>query len=320
MSKPRQFSFVDSEFDSRKGTRRGQFLAKMEQVVPWQRLLSLIEPHYQDPVSGRRRLDLEMMLRIHLMQIWFGYGDLAMEEALLEVHLLRRFSGISTVQGAPDETTICKFRHLLEKHALSEAIFAAVNEYLGEQGLIMRRGTIVDATIIAAPTSTKNSAHERDPEMHQTKKGNQWYHGMKAHVGVDLETGLVHSVTVTAANVSDLAETSKLLHGEEALIFADAGYVGAQKREELAAVKAEWQIAKRRSAVTKLAEDVREIVREAERIKAMLRAKVEHVFQVMKCVFGYRKAKYRGLSKNGAHVTRMMAMVNLHKASVALVG
>ena len=320
MSKPRQFSFVDSEFDSRKGTRRGQFLAKMEQVVPWQVLLAVIEPHYQDPASGRRRLDLEMMLRIHLMQIWFGYGDLAMEEALLEVHLLRRFAGITSVQGAPDETTICKFRHLLERHNLSAEIFTAVNGFLGEQGLLLRRGTIVDATIIAAPTSTKNSTGQRDPEMHQTKKGNQWYHGMKAHVGVDLETGLVHHVTATSANVSDIVETAKLLHGKEEMIFADAGYTGAHKREELCAVKAEWQIAKRRGSVDKLPQALREIVRDTERVKAMLRAKVEHVFQVMKCVFGFRKVKYRGITKNGAHVTRMMAMVNLHKASVALVG
>jgi transposase, IS5 family len=320
MNIPRQFSFVDSEFDSRKPTRRGQFLAKMEQVVPWQRLRAVVEPHYRDPASGRRRLDLEMMLRIHLMQIWFGYGDLAMEEALLEVHVLRRFAGITSVQGAPDETTICKFRHLLEQHGLSEGIFTAVNEYLSSEGLVVRRGTIVDATIISAPTSTKNSKGERDPEMHQTKKGNQWYHGMKAHVGVDLESGLVHTVTVTSANVSDVTETPKLLHGQESVVFADAGYVGAAKREVLKDVKVDWQIAARRSTVEKLPEAVREIVRESERIKAMLRAKVEHVFQVLKCVFGYRKVKYRGMTKNGAHMARMMAMVNLHKAANALVG
>jgi transposase, IS5 family len=199
---PRQLSFVDSEFDSRKPTRRAIFLQKMEKVVPWERLRAVIEPHYRDPVSGRRRLDLDMMLRIHLLQNWFGYGDLAMEEALLEVHALRRFAGITTVQGAPDETTICKFRHLLEKHGLLEALFATVNTFLSEQGLLLRSGTIVDATIIAAPTSTKNSTGTRDPEMHQAKKGNQWHHGMKAHIGVDSESGLVHTVTVTSANVA----------------------------------------------------------------------------------------------------------------------
>jgi transposase, IS5 family len=317
---PRQLSFVDSEHNARKGTRRGRFLAKVEQVVPWKDLLAVIEPHYQNPASGRRRLDLEMMLRLHLMQIWFGYSDLAMEEALLEVHLLRRFAGITSVTGAPDETTICKFRHLLEKHDLSASIFAAVNAYLDKEGLVMRKGTVVDATIVAAPTSTKNNTGARDPEMHQTKKGNQWYHGMKVHVGTDLETGLVHTVTVTPANTADVTETAKLLHGQEEVIFADAGYVGAPRRAELANVKADWQIAQRRTTVEKLEEGLRKVVRETERVKSMLRAKVEHTFQVMKCVFGYRKVKYRGLAKNGAHVTRMMAMVNLHKATVALAG
>jgi transposase, IS5 family len=317
---PRQLSFVDSEFDRRKPTRRAIFLQKMEKVVPWERLRAVIEPHYRDPASGRRRLDLDMMLRIHLLQNWFGYGDLAMEEALLEVHVLRRFAGITTVQGAPDETTICKFRHLLEKHGLSEALFATVNTFLSEQGLLLRSGTIVDATIIAAPTSTKNSTGTRDPEMHQAKKGNQWHHGMKAHIGVDSESGLIHTVTVTSANVADVTETAKLLHGEEAVVFADAGYVGAQKREEMSEVKAELHIARRRTAVEKLPEELREIVRETERVKAMLRAKVEHAFQVMKCVFGYAKVRYRGLAKNGAQVLRLFALVNLHKAAVSLTG
>jgi transposase, IS5 family len=317
---PRQLSFVDSEFDSRKPTRRALFLQKMEKVVPWERLRAVIEPHYRDPASGRRRLDLDMMLRIHLLQNWFGYGDLAMEEALLEVHALRRFAGITTVQGAPDETTICKFRHLLEKHGLSEALFAEVNAFLSEQGLLLRSGTIVDATIIAAPTSTKNSTGTRDPEMHQAKKGNQWHHGMKAHIGVDSESGLIHTVTLTSANVADVTETAKLLHGEEEVVFADAGYVGAQKREEMSEVKAKLHIARRRSAVEKLPEELREIVRETERVKAMLRAKVEHAFQVMKCVFGYVKVRYRGLAKNGAQVLRLFALVNLHKAAVSLTG
>ena len=228
----KQMSFADAEYaGKRKQTRRERFLLEMDQVVPWKPLLALIEPHYPKGEGGRPAYPLDAMLRVHLMQNWFGYSDPAMEEALYETTILRLFAGLQ-LDRIPDETTILNFRRLLERYGLSTALFEVVNRYLGEHGLMLRHGTVVDATIIHAPSSTKNKEGKRDPEMHQTKKGNQYYFGMKAHIGVDAESGLVHSLVGTAANAGDVTQVDKLLHGEETHVCGDAGYTGVQNRDE----------------------------------------------------------------------------------------
>ena len=224
-----QISFSDAEYaGKRKKTRREVFLEEMELVVPWKALLGLIEPHYPVAGRGRRPYPLESMLRVHLMQNWFALSDPAMEEALYEIASLRAFAHLSLGEPIPDETTILNFRHLLEANDLAEDILKAVNAHLARKGLLLKRGSIVDATIIAAPSSTKNAEGERDPEMHQTKKGNQWHFGMKAHIGVDADSGLVHTVTTTAANEADVEQIADLLHGKEQHVWADSGYRGAQ--------------------------------------------------------------------------------------------
>lgn len=307
-----QLSFSDAEYaGKRKQTRREKFLAEMESVVPWDALLSLIEPVYPKAGNGRPPYALKTMLRIHLLQNWFGYSDPAMEEALYEVAPLRRFAGLSLSRGSvPDETTILHFRHLLEAHEVAPKILAAVNDYLTRQGLLLREGTIVDATIIHAPPSTKNRDKARDPEMHQTKKGNQWYFGMKAHIGADVDSGLVHTVTTTAANVADVTEVGELLHGKENEVFADAGYIGADKRAPKRGRR--WYIAAQRGKVKAIANDeLRELHEQYEHIKASIRAKVEHPFRVVKRQFGYTKVRYRGLAKNGAQIMTLFALSNL---------
>ena len=302
----------------RKPTRRDVFLAEMDQVVPWAELCAVIEPHYpKDPkpgAGGRRPVGLERMLRIHFLQQWYALSDPGVEEALYDSAAMRRFVGIDLGQeGAPDETTVCKFRHLLEKHGLADRLFAAVSEHLKRHGLKLSQGTLVDATIIAAAPSTKNRDKARDPAMHQTKKGNQWYFGMKAHIGVDERTGLVHTVTSTAANVADVTEVAKLLHGKEQHVYGDAGYAGAPKRAPKRG-RTFW-IAARRS-VAKAIEDpvLRAITEQLEHVKASIRAAVEHPFRVLKRQFGYVKVRYKGLTKNGAQVTTLFALVNLWMA------
>jgi IS5 family transposase len=226
-----QISFSDAEYAGKsKKTRREVFLEEMELVVPWKALLELIEPHYPAAGRGRRPYPLESILRVHLMQNWFTYSDPAMEEALYEIASLRGFARLSLTEPIPDETTILNFRHLLEQSDLAEDIFKRVNTHLARKGLLLKRGSIVDATIIAAPSSTKNAEGKRDPEMHQTRKGKQWHFGMKAHIGVDADSGLVHTVTTTAANEADVNQVADLLHGKEAQVYADSGYRGAQSR------------------------------------------------------------------------------------------
>ncbi len=247
----KQMTFADAEYaGKRKQTRKELFLIEMDQVVPWMGLMALIEPHYPKGEGGRPAYQLMAMLRVHLMQNWFGYSDPAMEEALYETNILRQFSGLS-LERIPDETTILNFRRLLEKHELAAGILAVINGYLGDRGLSLRQGTIVDATLIHAPSSTKNKDGKRDPEMHQTKKGNQYYFGAKAHIGADEESGLVHSVVVTAANVADITQVDQLLHGEENVVCADAGYTGVEKRSEHEGRPVIWQIAARRGTYKK---------------------------------------------------------------------
>ncbi len=293
----KQMTFADAEYaGKRKQTRKELFLIEMDQVVPWKGLIALIEPHYPKGEGGRPAYPLMAMLRVHLMQNWFGYSDPAMEEALYETTILRQFAGLN-LERIPDETTILNFRRLLEKHELAAGILAVINGYLGDRGLSLRQGTIVDATLIHAPSSTKNKDGKRDPQMHQTKKGNQYYFGMKAHIGADAESGLVHSVVGTAANVADVTQVDKLLHGKENMVGADAGYTGVEKRPEHEGREVIWQIAARRSTYKKLSKRsaLYKAKRKIEKSKAQVRAKVEHPFRVIKRQFGYVKTRFRGL-------------------------
>lgn len=315
-----QISFSDAEYaGKRKKTRREVFLSEMEQVVPWKALLKVIEPHYPVAGRGRRPYPLEAMLRVHLMQNWFALSDPAMEEALYEIASLRNFAGLNLSEPIPDETTILNFRHMLEESDLAEDIFKQVNAHLARKGLLLKRGSIVDATIIAAPSSTKNAEGERDPEMHQTKKGNQWHFGMKAHIGVDADSGLVHTVTTTAANEADVEQVADLLHGKEEQVWADSGYRGAQSRVDRDKLK--WHIAARPSDIAKLPEGkAKARLQQREHNKASIRAKVEHPFRVIKRQFGLMKVRFRGLQKNTAHLVTLFALSNLWMARRRLMG
>ena len=309
-----QLSFSDAEYaGKRKKTRREVFLEEMELVVPWQALLKVIEPFYPVAGRGRRPYPLKVMLRVHLMQNWFALSDPAMEEALYEITSLRTFAGLSLNEPIPDETTILNFRHLLEEYDLAEDVLKQVNAHLTRKGLLLKRGSIVDATIIAAPSSTKNAEDERDPEMHQTKKGNQWYFGMKAHIGVDADSGLVHTVTTTAANEADVEQVADLLHGKAQQVWADSGYRGTQSRVDRDNLQ--WHIAARPSDIAKLPEDkAKARVQKQEHRKASVRAKVEHPFRVIKRQFGLVKVRFRGLQKNTAHLSTLFALSNLWMA------
>jgi len=295
-----QISFADAEqAGKRKKTRREVFLGEMELVVPWKALLKIIEPHYPVAGRGRRPYPLEAMLRVHLMQNWFALSDPAMEEALYEIASLRTFAGLG-LEAIPDETTILNFRHLLEASDLAEDTFKQVNAHLAKKGLLLKRGCIVDATIIAAPSSTKNESGERDPEMHQTKKGNQWHFGMTAHIGVDADLGLVHTVTTTAANEADVEQVSDLLHGKEDAVWADSGYRGAQARVKR---DVQWHIAGRPSDMAKMPDGrAKARARKQEYQKASMRAKVEHPFRVIKRQFGLAKVRFKGPSRRPASV------------------
>ena len=294
-----------------KKTRKRQFLAGMERVVPWSELVALIAPYYPEGKSGRPPFALETMLRVYFMQQWFGLSDPAMEEALHDVPLYCQFAQLDPgLSRLPDESTILRFRHLLEAGDLSQQIMAAINATLAAKGLLLKTGTVVDATLIAAPSSTKNKDGERDPEMHQTKKGNQWHFGMKAHIGVDADSGLVHSVIGTAANACDVTQGHDLLHGDESVVFADAGYQGAEKRAEATGVT--WQVAMRPGKRKQQKHTPWGALNEqAEKLKASVRAKVEHPFRVIKCQFGFMKVRYRGLKKNTAQLFTLFALSNL---------
>jgi IS5 family transposase len=301
---------------STKRTRKREFLGEMNRVVPWAALVELVAPHAPEGKRGRPPFAVETMLRIHFMQQWFTLSDPAMEEALHDVPLFREFAGLDNWSTRlPDESTILRFRHLLEKHKLAERMLVTVNELLRGKGLLLKAGTVVDATLIAAPSSTKNASGERDPEMHQSKKGNQWYFGMKAHIGVDAESGLVHTVRATSGNVNDVIEANALLHGEETDVFADAGYQGAHKRPD-AREGVAWHVAMRPGKRRALDKSRRshELIDEIEQLKASVRAKVEHPFRVIKRQFGHVKVRYRGLKKNTAQLSTLFALANLWMA------
>ncbi len=298
----------------------------MNATIPWATWVGLVEPFYFVDVAGKRgrkAKPVETMLRMYLLQAWFCLSDEGVEDAVYDSYAMRRFMGLDfAVEQVPDATTLLHFRHLLEKHSLGEKLLAAQGEIFETEGWIMRGGSIVDATIIAAPSSTKNAAGQRDPQMHQTKKGNQWYFGMKAHIGVDAGTGYVHSVTATAANVHDLDEAVNLVRGDDEVVYGDAGYQGVAKRPEIAGdeylSKAEWRVAARKGALQTMTEHERAM---ASR-QASVRAKVEHPFLIVKRDFGFTKTRYRGIGKNLNHLHVLFASANwlMRARAVALMG
>jgi IS5 family transposase len=312
----RQITFSHSEFSAKKKTtRREKFLSEMDEVVPWMDLIRLIEPYYPKGERGRPPVGIERMLRLYFLQQWYSLSDELLEETIYDSLAMRIFTGIDlNSEKVPDATTLLKFRHLLEKHELTKQILNAVNNLLQKHSLFLREGTIVDATIIEAAPSTKNKSKSRDPEMHQTKKGNEWHFGMKAHIGVDADSGLVHTVVGTAANEADINQTHNLLRGDEKVAWADAGYNGVEKRAEVLAKAPEinWQVAAKRGSIKSMAEGtLKELYRQVETLKASVRAKVEHPFHIIKNLFGYKKTRYRGLSKNTAQIYGLFALANL---------
>lgn len=290
-------------------SKREQFLEEMEQVVPWAELQGLVEPHYPKGENGRPPVGMSIMLRVYFLQQWFNLSDPGAEEALYESPALRRFAGVDLGRApAPDESTILQFRHLLEKHDLGGAMLQAVNEYLESRGIRISRGTIVDATILHAPSSTKNRSGERDPEMHQTRKGKQWYFGLKAHIGVDSKQGHVHSVCTSAASVADKHMLPDLLHGDERKVWGDGAYQGQREAIRQAAAQAQDMTSRR----VKYKNFVDEIQKAKNRVKARVRAKVEHPFRILKRIFGFEKVRYRGLHKNHQRLCASFALVNLY--------
>ena len=304
-----------------KKTRKRQFLAQMDKVVPWDDLVALIAPYYPEGRNGRPPFSLHSMLRIHFLQQWFSLSDPAMEEAFFDTPLYSEFAQLEAMSRLPDESTILRFRHRLEKHKLAEQILNTVNDLLSARGLLLKAGTVVDATLIPAPTSTKNKDKARDPDMHSSKKGNQWHFGMKAHIGVDAESGLVHTMRATSGNVHDIIEGNSLLHGGETVAFGDAGYQGVDKRPDAKATVA-WHVAmgpgKRRALDKDKQADA--LIDQAEKLKAGIRAKVEHPFRVIKRQFGFIKVRYKGLKKNAAQLMTLFALSNLWMVRSKLAG
>lgn len=295
----------------KKRTKREVFLGEMDAVVPWLRLEALIAPHYVKPRKGRPQMPLSVMLRIYFLQQWYNLSDPGAEEALYDMHSMRNFTGLDLAHDAiPDETTILNFRHLLEHHNLTEALFGAVSGYLEERSLLMRGGTIMDATLIAASPSTKNTTKKRDPEMSQTKKGNQWYFGMKMHIGVDAKSGLVHTVKTTTAKVHDAKVTDELIRPDDAAVFGDKGYVSDKRKRAARKNGILWAVKDKRKPGRCLSSSQKK----RNRKHGSVRAKVEHVFRVIKCQFAYRKTRYRGLAKNAAQMFSLMALANLYIA------
>ena len=291
-------------------SKRELFLDQMEEVVPWSELLALVAPHYPKAGNGRQPVGLSIMLRTYFLQQWFNLSDPGVEEAFYESPVLRRFAGVDLGRAAaPDETTILRFRHLLEEHALGAAILVRVNRYLDARGIRITTGTIVDATIIHAPSSTKNSSGERDPDMHQTRKGKQWYFGAKAHIGMDSKEKVVHSVATSAASVADAHMLSDLLHGEEKKVWGDGAYQGQGKVIRQAAPEAQDMTSRR----IKYKNYVDQVAKRKNTTKARVRSKVEHAFRILKRTFGFTKVRYRGISKNHQWLCAAFALVNLYQ-------
>lgn len=308
-----QLTFAEAEYNGKKRkTRREKFLERMDGLIPWKKLEQQLAKKYSNGKVGRKPYPLSVMLRVHVMQLLYNLSDPAMEDALYEIESMRRFAGLRLSDNLPDETTILNFRHFLEKHKFGQRLFDTIQSHLASQGLKLQEGSIVDATIIAAPTSTKNKTGKRDPDMHQTKKGNEWHFGMKMHVAVDESLGLIHSITTTSANVHDITQVDQLLHGNEKRVWGDAGYRGIEKRAEHAARTVDWLIACRPGVRSKLPKS--DPLVEAEKSKASVRAKVEHCFHRIKCQFGYSKVRYRGLEKNTSRLYLLAGFTNLLRA------
>jgi len=308
--KQRTFSEVDFATYS-KSTRKQEFLRTMNDVLPWDSLIDIVQPYYPNKKNGRPSIKLETMLRIHFLQIWYGLSDPAAEEAIYDSLAMREFAQIDLgTEGAPDETTICRFRHLLEKYSLGKKIFEELNEYLTKCKIQIRTGTIVDATIISAPSSTKNKNKARDPEMHQTRKGNQWYFGMKLHIGVDSRTGLIHSMATTPANTHDSKLLPELLHGKERRIYGDSAYRNQKKKFLECAPFAKDFTNERAYRNTPLDETVRK----KNRYKSSLRAKVEHPFLFIKRHWHSGKIRYKGLEKNTNWYYIVCGLVNIYRS------
>lgn len=305
----KQRTFASAAWSAKgKVTRREHFLGEMDAVIPWARLLALIEPHYPKNGAGRQPHAMERMLRIYFMQNWFNLSDPQAEDSLYDIESMRRFAGIElTEDDIPDESTILRFRHLLEQHKLTEAIFAEVRSLLEEKRLLLKSGTIVDATIIAAPPSTKNAEKARDPEMHQTRKGKQWHFGMKAHVGTD-KRGIVHSLATTDAAAADITQMHKLLHGEESEVFGDQAYWSEAHRQSAAARGIRYRVNRRGSSAKPLTDHQLFI----NQVRSKARARGEHAFHVVKRLWGFAKVRYRGLAKNTARLFTAFALANLY--------
>ncbi|MBB5404417.1 IS5 family transposase [Paraburkholderia youngii] len=313
----RQIGFAEAEsLGKNRVTKRQRFLAEMEKLVPWQRLLLATGPYYPKGERGRPPVGLERMLRIYFLQQWYGLSDEGLEDALCDSIAMRAFAGIDLArENVPDATTLLKFRRLLVDHELTRKLFDEIGIELCERGLMMKEGTLVDATIFEAPPSTKNAGNSRDPEMHQAKKGNDGHFGMKAHLGVDADSGLVHSLVTTAANESDVSQAHALLHGYAREAFGDAGYTGVGKREDMKGKTVKWYVAPRRSKIKAMPEGaLKELVVAVERTKAQIRARVEHPFHVVKNLFRHRKVRYKGLLKNTAQLFSLFALANLAMA------
>lgn len=314
----KQQTFTDLEYSFRKKkTKREEFLEIMDEIIPWDEWVDVIVPYYPDGKRGRPPMGIERMLRMYLLQIWFNLSDPATEDAIYDSYAMRKFTGIDFMtENVPDETTLCKFRHLLEENGLNKLFFDAINRVMVDSGHMMKGGTIVDATIINAPSSTKNAEKARDPEMHQTKKGNEWRFGMKCHIGVDAGSGFIHTLEVTAANEHDVTVASRLIREDDEVVYGDSGYLGIQKRSEVRddthLSTIDYRINRRPHSLPKVSDNAIDWERLIEHRKSSTRCKVEHAFRIIKCQFGYTKTRYRGLKKNGNRLYAMFACANLY--------
>ena len=314
----KQQTFSDYKYSNRKRkTKREEFLEIMDEIIPWDEWISLIIPYYPSGKRGRPPIGIEIMLRMYLLQVWFNLSDEGTEDAIYDSYAMRKFVGINFLEeDVPDATTLLKFRRLLEKHGLNKLFFEAINRVMVETGHMLKGGSVVDATIINAPSSTKNAQKQRDPEMHQTKKANEWRFGMKCHIGVDAFSGLVHTIEVTPANVHDIAVASKLIREDDNVVYGDSGYLGLEKREEIVSDEhlsaIDYRINRRPSSLQKVSDSLIDWDRVIEHAKSSVRCKVEHPFRIIKCLFGYRKVTYKGLEKNGNRLYMLFASANLY--------
>lgn len=312
-----QMTFSDLEYSMRKRkTKREEFLDIMNEIIPWDEWVEFVRPYYPSGKRGRPTMGIEKMLRMYLLQVWFNLSDEGVEDAIYDSYAFRKFMGVDFMEEqVPDATTLLKFRHLLEENHLGEEFFKAINRVMEATGHIMHGGTIVDATIISAPSSTKNAEKKRDPEMHQTKKGNEWKFGMKCHVGVDAGSGLVHTITVTSANVHDINEAHKLLREDDEFAYGDNGYSGIEKRDEIQnderLSKIDFRINRRPKSLPKVSDNAFDWEREIEHRKSSVRCKVEHAFKIIKDTFSFRKVRYKGLAKNLHKLNVLFACANL---------